>query len=147
MDFKEFTESDISLVANWNMQLHEDESSTPISRDAVEDRYRRWLRGAKFKGVIILVEAQPVGYIIYEYRAVQPDFRDRESVYIRQFFVAREARRRRFGTTAFLKFLETTVPSGVCVKLNVKASNPSGQLFWESLGFEPENIEYELSKH
>jgi len=96
--------------------------------------------------VIILVKKEPVGYVIYEHRAVQPDSRDRESVYIRQFFISREARRKGFGTTAFRLFLATTVPEGICVRLNVKASNPTGQRFWESLGFESENIEYELSR-
>jgi len=147
MDFKEFTESDISLVANWNMQLHEDEASTPITRDAITDRYRRWLCGDQFKGVIFLVKQEPIAYVIYEHRAVLPDSRDQESVYIRQFFVAREARRKGFGTKAFDLFMEAIVPSGVSVRLNVKASNPSGQRFWESLGFESENIEYELSRH
>jgi len=146
MDFKEFTDSDIPLVANWNRQLHEDEGSTQITFDAIENRFRRWLHGNQYKGLIILVEKAPVGYLLFEQRSSHPDSRDRESVYIRQFFIAREVRRKGYGASAFRIFLKTIVPSEVGVRLNVKTSNPSGQRFWESLGFESENIEYELSR-
>lgn len=144
MGIKVFTESEISLVAKWNKQLHEDEASEPMTIEAAEERYRRWIRDGAFKGAIFVVNEKSVGYVIYEHRTVKPDYRDNECIYIRQFFIAREARRKGYGTLAFRFDLDTIVPNNAGVKLNVKASNPSGQLLWESLGFKPENIEYEF---
>jgi len=146
METTELIESEIPLVAKWNVQLHEDEGSKPMSIGAAEERYRRWLREGLYKGVIFRVNGAPIGYVIYEHRKKSPDFRDTESVYIRQFFIAREFRRRGYGTTAFYMVVKKFVPNNTSVKLNVKSSNPLGQEFWETLGFKPENVEYELLK-
>lgn len=144
MEIKALTEIDVPLVAKWNIQLHEDEASTPMTVEAAEDRYRRWLKGGTFQGALCIVNNEPIGYIIFEHRPVHPDLRASESVYVRQFFICRDSRRNHYGTTAFNVFLNTYVPQTANVILNVKSSNPAGQKFWESLGFNPENIEYEL---
>jgi len=144
METIKLTESEIPLVAKWNVQLHEDEASKPIEIAAAEERHRRWLQLGTYKGAIFNVNGISMGYVIYEHRKVNPDYRDSESLYIRQFFIAREFRRKGYGTKAFRSILENIVSDNTSVKLNVKSSNPSGQQFWESVGFKPENIEYEL---
>jgi len=146
METIELIESEIPLVAKWNVQLHEDEGSKPMSIEAAEKRYRRWLRENSYKGVIFKVDGAPIGYVIYEHRKEHPDSRDTEAIYIRQFFIAREFRRKGYGTAAFTIVVDKFVPSNTSVKLNVKSSNPLGQQFWETLGFKPENTEYELLK-
>jgi len=146
METTELIESEIPLVAKWNVQLHEDEASKPMSIRAAEARYRQWLMDGSYKGIIFKVSKIPIGYVIYEHRKRLPDSRDSDSFYIRQFFIAREFRRKGYGTTAMSIVLEKLVPNNTTVKLTVKSSNPLGQRFWESLGFKPENIEYELQR-
>ena len=144
IETKVLTEIDVPLVAKWNIQLHEDEASTPMTVEAAENRHLRWLKDETFQGALFLINQEPIGYIIFEHRPVDPDLRASESVYVRQFFICRESRRKNYGTTAFNTFLNRYVPLTANVLLNVKSSNPVGQKFWESLDFNPENIEYEF---
>jgi GNAT superfamily N-acetyltransferase len=136
-------ENEISQVAEWNVQLHEDEHSTPMSVDAATRRIRRWLEEETFQGVIFLVEGEAIGYLLYELRPAHPDQRGGASVYVRQFFIARAARRKGRGTAAFRAFVDERVPSETYLMLDVKRSNPAGQRFWESLGFRAKSINYE----
>lgn len=146
MKLRRLAEADISQVAEWNVQLHEDEKSSPMSVDKARERLLRWVRDQTFKGAIFTIDDNDIGYIIYEDRPVHPDLRENHSVYVRQFFIDREARRSKLGTRAFKAFIEKLVPPGVTVTLNVKSSNPAGHIFWNSLGFEAENISYILNQ-
>ena len=144
MDIRAIEEEDLPLLAQWNVQLHEDEGSTPMTVDAAAERMQRWLDVGTFEGAIFLVDESPVGYLLYEHRPVHPDQRGGESVYVRQFFIARESRRQGRGTHAFKTFLRELVPRGANVMLDVKVSNEPGQRFWESLGFGAKSVAYEL---
>jgi GNAT superfamily N-acetyltransferase len=135
--------NEISQVAQWNVQLHEDEHSIPMSVDAARQRIRRWLEEGTFEGVIFLLEGQAIGYLLYELRPTHPDQRGGASVYVRQFFIAREARRKGRGTAAFRAFVDELVPSDTHLMLDVKRSNPAAQRFWESLGFQAKSVSYE----
>jgi GNAT superfamily N-acetyltransferase len=135
--------SEIPQVAQWNVQLHEDEHSAPMSIDAATQRIRRWLEEGTFQGVTFLVEGEAIGYLLYELRPAHPDQRGGASVYIRQFFIARAARRKGRGTAAFRAFVDERVLGDTQLMLDVKRSNPAGQRFWESLGFQAKSINYE----
>ena len=117
-----------------------------MSIEDAESRLRRWLGEETFKGVIFLEADELIGYLLYEDRPVHPDQRSAATVYVRQFFVAREHRRTGFGRAAFEMFVRDLVPSRTSVVLEVKASNPAGQQFWESLGFKAESIAFELDR-
>jgi GNAT superfamily N-acetyltransferase len=134
---------EIAQVARWNVQLHEDENSPPMSIDAASQRIRRWLEERTFKGVVFVVDGKAVGYLLYALRPIHPDERGEASVYVRQFFIARESRRHGYGTQAFRAFVAEWVPADSKVMLDVKVSNPAGQGFWESLGFESKSVSYE----
>lgn len=62
---------------------------------------------------------------------------DQQVVYVRQFYIEREHRRRGLGTTAFAALQAARFPAAQTISLDVLATNPSGQRFWERLGFEP----------
>ena len=144
MNLREIEESDITQVARWNVQLHEDEGSIPLSVDAAAERLRRWFAAGRFQGVIFLVGGNPIGYLLYELRPVHADLRAGESVYIRQFFISRESRRQGHGSVAIRSFLRDQVSEIASVVLDVKATNPSGQQFWQSLGFKAKSVAFEL---
>jgi len=42
LDIRAIEEEDLPLLAQWNVQLHEDESSTPMTVAAAAERMRRW---------------------------------------------------------------------------------------------------------
>ena len=64
---------DIPQVAQWNVQLHEDEASPPMSVDAATKRLRRWFEDGTFQGAIFLADGKSVGYVLYEHRPVHAD--------------------------------------------------------------------------
>jgi GNAT superfamily N-acetyltransferase len=137
--------ADIPQVARWNTELHEDEGTTPMSNDAAENRLRRWLETGRFQAVVFVVEDKEIGYLLYELRPVHDDQRSSESVYLRQFFISRDSRRRGLGTAAINTFLREIIPSTARLVLEVKTSNPAGHQFWLNLGFESVSTFYELT--
>ena len=144
MNTRGLEEEDIPRVARWNVELHEDEGSVVMSVDAAAERLRRWIAKGVFRGVIFIADGIPIGYALYEHRPAEADPRSGETVYLRQFFIARESRRQGRGTAAFRLLVRERVPGSARVVLDVKVSNPSGQRFWESLGFEATCVAYEL---
>ena len=62
---------------------------------------------------------------------------DQQVVYVRQFYIEREHRRRGLGRAAFHPLMQTRFPKGHAVTLDVVATNPAGQHFWLKLGFAP----------
>ncbi len=139
-------QKEVPRIAAWNVQLHEDELSMPMSIEAATQRIRRWLDEGAFEGVVFVASGEAVGYLLYELRPVHPDLRGDAGVYVRQFFIARESRRHHHGTEAFRAFVDECVPHDSDVMLDVKVSNPAGQRFWESLGFRAKSINYELDR-
>lgn len=117
-----------------------------MSVDTAAERIQRWFDTGTFQGAIFLVDEKAIGYLLYEHRPVHVDLRASESVYIRQFFISRESRRKGHGTKAFETFLRELVPEQASVSLDVKVSNPSGQRFWETLGFPAKTIAYECDR-
>lgn len=117
-----------------------------MSVDTAAERIQRWFDAGTFQGAIFLVDEKAIGYLLYEHRPVHVDLRASESVYIRQFFISRESRRKGHVTKAFETFLRELVPEQASVSLDVKVSNPSGQRFWETLGFVAKRIAYECDR-
>ena len=136
---------DIPLIARWNTQLHEDEGFTPMSIDAAENRLRRWLETRRFQAVVFVVEDKAIGYLLYESRPVHDDQRSNESIYLRQFFISRDSRRKGLGTAAINTFLREVAPSNARLVLEVKTSNSGGHQFWKNLGFQSVSTFYELT--
>jgi len=144
MHFRTIELGDIIQIAVWNVELHEDEGSVPMSVVQATERIKAWLATGRFHGMVILLDKVEVGYLLYEEPAASADQRDSvESIYLRQFYIARESRRKGLGTEAFRFFLREIGEKRVT--LDVKATNPNGQRFWESLGFVQQEIAYQLN--
>lgn len=145
MEHRPITVADIEQIARWNIELHQDEGSVPLSNTAAQNRLRKWLADKNLKGVIFVENNSQVGYAIFEHQSADPNLRaSKQTIYIRQFFISREHRRSGIGSLAFQHFKNEVVSNTTRIALDVKATNPSGQKFWESLGCIPQHVRYHL---
>ena len=82
MNTRALEERDVLQVAQWNVELHEDEGSTPMSVDGAAERIRRWISDGAFRGAIFIADGIPIGYALYEElqteegRILNPNFQD-----------------------------------------------------------------------
>jgi len=134
----------ISQVAAWNIQLHLDEGSIPLTTAAAELRYETWIRNDEYSGLVFCLDSVACGYILYEHHLAGNDVRSPAYFYVRQFYIDQNNRRSGTGTQAFNLFRKMCVPAGTKINLEANISNPIGQKFWESLGFKVCEIAYEL---
>lgn len=143
MQLEQLKTEDIPQIARWNTELHEDEGSTPMTIEGAEIRLRKWLTDDSFQVLIIKVDGQSVGYLVYQVIPATPDIRGSvESIYVRQFYITRKARRSGYGKNAIEIFTQQVLNETQPLRLDVKVSNPGGQKFWESLGFVAEHVAY-----
>jgi GNAT superfamily N-acetyltransferase len=128
--------SDLPLIAQMNRRLIEDEGSrNPMTVAQLEERLRGWQAEGYVIRLFVDSEARVLGYDIF---CVLPDdhYPDRSYVYLRQFYVERDVRRRKVGARA-LALLRDEFPAEATVALDVLTSNPGGQAFWARMGFAP----------
>lgn len=127
--------SDASELAALNNQLVEDQGSrNPFTLSEYEDRFRAWMTTGEWTPSFFDQDDRVVGYSVHR---VGPDvyYPDADVVALRQFFVCRDVRRRGVGRAAFELF-ESKIAKGRQINIDVLATNPTGQGFWKSLGFE-----------
>lgn len=128
------TDGDIPRLAEMNRQLCDDERSrNPMTIPALANRMREWL-AKDWQGVLFEIEAEIAGYSVFQVGAdyYEPSIPE---VYIRQFLIVREHRGRGLGRQAFRLLESQWFPPGSQIHLDVLATNPRGERFWESLGF------------
>lgn len=120
--------SDLDRLVSMNAELIEDEAyDTPLSREELEVRWSGFLSN-QFRVFIFLSDRSDdeiVGYAVLD--------TSRQPVYLRQFFIARNNRRRGYGRIAFARICETIAVDRLDVE--VMAWNDVGKKFWRSLGF------------
>ena len=79
-------ESDLDLLAEWNHQLIRDEGhNNPMTVPELRERMRGWLE-TDYRAVLFSMEGEPLAYALYR--------EGPEEIYLRQFFVRRDRRRR-----------------------------------------------------
>lgn len=128
------TSADVPLLAAMNHQLIRDEGSRNSMTPAeLAQRMRGWLR-TDWKAEMILVRGDVIGYALFQFRRDEY-VSTRSEVYIRQFFIQPEYRRRGLGRAAFEKIAQTRFPVGAILTLEVLETNGDGRDFWEALGF------------
>lgn len=92
MDFRHATQLDAGLLAALNEQLIQDEGHRiQLTRAELEQRMREWL-GHDYEAVLFNQHGNAVAHAPHQERP--------EEVYLRQFFVVRDRRRRRLGRKA-----------------------------------------------
>jgi RimJ/RimL family protein N-acetyltransferase len=129
-------------VAAWNRELQDDEGASPMSLEQAEARMRRWLQGP-FDVVVFEFGSDPIGYALY--RPTDPDQKEADGVYLRQFFIDPAHRRKGRGTEAMRLLLDEVV-AGRRLVLEALSTNPIGQKFWQSLGMQVYSVTYELRR-
>ena len=126
MTIRECTIHDVSELAVMNKQLIEDEqSNNPMSMDELEKRMASFLNGY-YKAYFFEEDDQVIGYALVNHSS--------EPLYLRQFFIGRDFRRRHLGEQAFqllISYLDTDM-----IDIDVLPWNKAGYSFWKKCGFD-----------
>ncbi len=120
---------DTAVLAAMNLRLIEDERHrNRKTLPELEQRMHGWLTG-EYRAVIFNLDSreEPAAYALYR--------SDGDSIYLRQFFVARHCRRQYIGQEAVEILFSQVWPSGVRVTLEVLTHNQPAQEFWKAVGF------------
>jgi len=115
-------------LAALNLELIADEGHhNPMTVAELEVRMRDWL-STEYRAVLFRREQRVVAYALF-----RTDEWSR--IYLRQFFVVRDARRQGIGRTAIELFKREVVPVATPVVLEVLTQNAGGRAFWAATGF------------
>lgn len=127
--FRVATTAGLPQLASWNQQLIEDEGhDNRMNLDQLVMRMRDWLM-TEYQALILedSAAAAPVAYAL---------FRDTpEWIHLRQFFVARDRRRRGIGTRAVALLRDCVFAPDKPVIVEAMAWNHPALLFWRAVGF------------
>ena len=125
IEIKECTLEDVSLLAEMNKQLIEDEkASNSMDIIQLENRMMDFLNNG-YKAFFFMVNKEIVGYALCDIT--------KEPKYLRQFFIKREERRKHYGKIAFENLLEKIAIQEV--EIDVLKWNETGIKFWKKMGF------------
>jgi ribosomal protein S18 acetylase RimI-like enzyme len=126
MNFERATTADASTLAEMNWHLIRDEGHrNRMSIAELESRMSGWLNG-EYDAILFKEAKETVGYVLFR--------REPEYVYLRQFYIRSEYRRRGMGRTA-LAWLGEHAWGKVRVRLEVLVGNAVAISFWRSVGF------------
>lgn len=131
------TTTDLPLIAHMNHELIRDEGHrNPMTVAQLEERARGFLASADWRIEIIEQAGHVAGFATWRWEEdlAEPS---RQRIYLRQFFIAREARGGGLGRRAFALLMAERFPPDARILLEVLHSNPNGQAFWARMGFSP----------
>lgn len=127
LHFRRATLADVPLLAGLNRQLQDDERHRNIMDVAdIEPRMRTWLAG-DYEADLFERDGAAVGYAIYQ--------RKEDFIYLKQFFVCRDARRQGIGRTAIDWLCANRWQAFPRVFLDALVQNDAGLAFWRAVGF------------
>ena len=125
MNLKECTLADVKMLAEMNKQLIEDENSNnPMDLIQLENRMTDFLNNG-YKAFFFMIQENIIGYALCDIT--------KTPVYLRQFFIRREERRKQYGKISFMNLLDKLETNEI--DIDVLAWNEIGTKFWDSLGF------------
>jgi GNAT superfamily N-acetyltransferase len=121
---------DLDILASMNKQLIEDEKhDNKMNAAQLKERMRGFIDG-NYNAYMFMNDGEAVGYALVDM--------SRDPLYIRQFFISREHRRRGFGRAALSKLLEMLGTGRADIE--VLWWNETGKSFWKSMGFNERSI-------
>lgn len=125
MKIEKCTLKDIPRLAALNKQLIEDEKSdNPMNMSELEERMTGFL-SSEYEAYFFVAEEKVIGYALVK-NTCNP-------LYLRQFLIDREYRRKHYGTEAFDALMNyLNVDS---MDIEVLPWNERGIRFWENCGF------------
>ena len=132
---REAGERDLPLLARLNRTLIEDEgSSNSMTLPELEARMAALVREG-YTALLFYQEDAVLGYALY--RVEHGEGEDAPFVFLKQFVIAREHRRRGYGLRAVDYLLRHAFPQNAVISLDVLHANAAGRSFWEKAGFAP----------
>ncbi len=115
-------ESDIEILAKLNHSLILDEGHrNTMNESQLQERMKLWLKN-EYEAAIIAVDKVDVGYALWR--------EDTDYLYIRQFYIKPDYRRKGFGRNAILWLKSSKWDSRLILRLDVLVGNLSGLEFW-----------------
>jgi GNAT superfamily N-acetyltransferase len=127
LSWRDASDSDLPLLAEWNHQLIRDEGHrNPMTVGQLAARMKTWLEG-EYNAVLFSSE-EPVGYALFK--------KEEGLIYLRQFFVRRDRRRNGIGRAAFEILRREVWPPGIRMTVDVLCRNAEGVAFWRSVGYQ-----------
>jgi GNAT superfamily N-acetyltransferase len=135
--YRKATLDDARLLAELNHQLIRDEGHrNPMTVPELETRMRDWLV-TTYEAALFEDDTGVVAYALYR--------RDDGEVYLRQFFVVRERRRRGVGRAAIEILRDQVWPRDKRLLVEVLSHNTPGIHFWKTVGFREYSLALEIS--
>lgn len=136
MNHRRASVNDCHWLAGLNHQLIQDEGHrNPMSVAELEERLRQWLV-TEYCGIIFEENGLPVAYAIYR--------EEKESIYLRQFFVMRERRRNGVGRRAMNILLTEIWPKDKKRTVEVLFNNRPAVEFWKAIGYREYSLAMEI---
>jgi predicted acetyltransferase len=133
------TEDDCGLLAELNLQLIQDEGHrNPMTVSQLEQRMRDWLAG-QYRALIFESEAEVVAYALF---CEAP-----EEIYLRQFFVVHQQRRRGIGREAVEMLRSEIWPKHKRLTVQVLVANQNAVRFWRAVGYADYALTLEIMPH
>jgi predicted acetyltransferase len=124
------SDKDLNLLSILNKQLIEDENhDNPMNVEQLKERMRD-LISTDYKAYMFEVHGETIGYAMVNHI--------RRPLYLRQFFICRNSRRKGYGKIAFEKLLELLNTKSIDIE--VMYWNKTGYAFWRSLGFTERSV-------
>jgi GNAT superfamily N-acetyltransferase len=138
LGYRVATFGDVPTLARMNQQLIEDEGHrNRMSLHELATRMRSLLDG-DYTATLFERDSQIVAYGLWR---DEPDW-----VYLRQFFVARDCRRRGIGGHAIRVLTDEVWPAGKRIRVNVLIGNRPALEFWRAVGFVDYLITLEMER-
>jgi len=120
--------TDTQILAKLNHQLIQGEGHrNAMALDELAVRMRGWLEG-DYEAVVFEYQADVIGYALF--------VTEENHLYLRQFFVATQYRKREIGRHAVYWLWQNAWQAARRVRIDVLCGNKTAQGFWRAVGFQ-----------
>jgi GNAT superfamily N-acetyltransferase len=137
MQFRFAIPEDAQRLAPLNAQLIRDEGHRNSMTEAqLAQRMTDWLTPREYEVVLFEEADTTAGYALFR--------RTPEHVYLRQFFVQPEFRRKGIGRAALAWLWKHAWHDASRLRIDVLVGNRQAQAFWQSAGFQPYCVTMEM---
>ena len=143
MHYRFATDADLTALTRLNRQLIEDEGhhNRAKSDAELEERMRDFLAG-DYQAVLFEDAGRIVAYALYTNHSEHNDTID--TIYLRQFFVCRDCRRKGIGRAAIRVLKEEIWPKKKRLTVGVLWHNDVGRAFWQAVGYKAYSLDLEI---
>ena len=130
------SDEDLDLLAALNKQLIEDERhDNRMNAEQLKERMRTFIH-TDYNAYTFEENGEVVGYALVNHT--------KKPLYLRQFFICRDSRRKGYGKRAFAKLLDKLGAKNIDIE--VMHWNRRGYAFWKSLAFNERSIYMRLGE-